>query len=71
MSFAFFQAERSLALMTLLTQDGLEKIYQALKKHYALCHQSKLIVCFYDPRCFFLLRSIQEVSRNRKSEGHS
>ena len=35
MSLAFFQAERSLALMTFLTQSRLEQIYQALKKQYA------------------------------------
>ena len=29
-----FHTERSLALMTLLTQDRLEQIYQALKNQY-------------------------------------
>ena len=42
--------------MTLLAQDCLEQIYQALKKQYARLHKSKLIVCFYDSPCFFLLR---------------
>ena len=56
--------------MTLLTQDRSEQIYQALKKQYAR-HKSKLIVCFYDSCCFFLLRCMQEVSKNRKSESHS
>ena len=35
MSLAFFQAERSLALMTFLAQNCLEQIYQALKNQYA------------------------------------
>ena len=51
--------------MTLLTQDRLEQIYQALKILYACHHKSKLIVCFYDSCCFFLLRCVQEVSKNR------
>ena len=51
MSLAFFHAERSLALMTLLTQGHLEQIYQALINQYACRHESKLI-CFYDSRCF-------------------
>ena len=42
--------------MTLLAQDRLEQIYQALKKQYARLHESKLIVCIYDSPCFFLLR---------------
>ena len=71
MSLAFFLAERSLALMMLLTQDRLEQIYQALKNQYAHRHKSKLIVGFYDSRCFFLLCSMQEMSKNRKSESHS
>ena len=39
--------------MTLLTLDHLEQIYQTLKNQYAHCHESKVIVCFYDSRCFF------------------
>ena len=57
--------------MTLLAQDRLDQIYQALKKQYARLHKSKLFVCFYDSHCFFLLRCMQEVSKNRKSESHS
>ena len=56
--------------MTLLTQDCLEQIYQALKKQYAR-YKSKLIVWFYDSTCFFLLHWMQKVSKNRKSENHS
>ena len=55
MSLAFFHAEGSLALMTLLTQDHLEQIYQTLKNQCARCYESKLIVCFYDSLCFFLI----------------
>ena len=53
MCLAFFHAERSLVLMTLLTTDRLEQIHQALKNQYAR-HESKLpvILCFYDSRCF-------------------
>ena len=40
----------------LLTQDRLEQIYQALKNQNARRHESKLIICFYDSHCFFLLR---------------
>ena len=58
-------------LIKLLTQDHLEQIYQAPKKQYARGHESKLIVCFYDLDCFFLLRCMQEVSKNKKSESHS
>ena len=48
--------------MTLLTQDCLEQIYQAVKEHYA--HgKSKLIVSFYDSGYFFLLRCMREVSK--------
>ena len=65
MYFSFFHTEKSLGLMTLLTQDRLEQIYQALKKQYAHHHKSKLIVCIYDSRCFFLLHCVQEVSKNR------
>ena len=46
MSLVFFHAKRSLVLMTLLTQDHLNQIYQALKNQYARSHESKLIVCF-------------------------
>ena len=56
--------------MTLLTQDRLEQIYQALKNPYARCHESKLIVCFYDSRCF-LMHCKEKVSKNRKSGSHS
>ena len=35
MSLVFLHAERSSALMMLLTQDRLEQIYQALKNQYA------------------------------------
>ena len=70
MFVAFFHTKGSLALMTLLTQDHLEQIYQALKNPYAHCHESNLIVCFYDSRCF-LLHCMEEVSKNRKSESHS
>ena len=44
MSLVFFHAKRSLVLMTLLTQDHLEQIYQALKNLYAYSNKSKLIV---------------------------
>ena len=71
MSLAFFHAERSLALMTLLIQDRVEQIYLALKNQYACRNKGKVIVCFYDSCCFFLLRCMQEVSKNRKSESHS
>ena len=57
--------------MTLLTQDRLEQIYQALKKQYACHHESKLIVCFYDSHCFFLPRYMQEMSKNKKYVSHS
>ena len=57
--------------MMLVTQDRLEQIYQALKKPIPCCHECKLIVCFYDSHCFFLLRCMQEVSKNRKSGSHS
>ena len=57
--------------MPLLTQDCLEQIHQALENQYACHHESKVIVCFYDSCCFFLLRCMQEVSKNRKSESHS
>ena len=45
--------------MMLLTQDHLEQIYSALKNQYAY-HESKLIVCFYDSHCFFLLYCVQK-----------
>ena len=41
--------------MTLLTQDHLEQIHQAVKKQYGRHHESKLIVCYYDSLCFFLI----------------
>ena len=63
MSSAFFHAERSLALMTLLTQYRLAQIYQALNNQYACHHESKLTVCFYDSRCFCLLCHMQDVSK--------
>ena len=56
--------------MTLLTQDLLEQIYQALKNQN-VHNESKLFVCFYDSCCFFLLSCMQEVSKNRKSKTHS
>ena len=70
MSLAFFRAERSLVLMTLLTLNRSEQIYQALKNQYAHRYKSKPII-FCDSHCFFLLRCIQEVLKMKKSERHS
>ena len=39
--------------MTLLTHHRSEPIHQALKTQYARCHETKLIVCFYNSRVFF------------------
>ena len=43
--------------MMLLTQHRVEQIHQALKNQYACCHEIKLIVYFYDSRCFIALHA--------------
>ena len=49
--------------MTLLTQDRLEHIYQALKKQYTRRHESKLIVCFYDSYFFLIALHARSVKK--------